>query len=175
MDTSPVPQQLPRICSSPAALAAAVAFGSGIRPCDAARRRSGGLALGDFAPTPAPAVLDEHELLCSQVHAQLRPRIMLEWRAASGKRSGPLRTRDKPVCCTLHACQMHESPWALTRCGHAQESNGALAPLKLLNAAAAPAVPDAHGCQLTTFNDRLHEACTLFCKACRCSITAFCP
>ena len=45
--------------------------------------------------------------------------------------------------------------------GCVQESNGALAPLKLVNAAAAPAVPEARGCQLTTFNDRLHEARSL--------------
>lgn len=39
-----------------------------------------------------------------------------------------------------------------------QESNGALAPLKPANAGGAPAGAAARGCQLTTFNDRLHEA-----------------
>lgn len=38
-----------------------------------------------------------------------------------------------------------------------QESNGALAPLKPANAAAAPMGSAARDGQLTTFNDRLHE------------------
>ena len=46
--------------------------------------------------------------------------------------------------------------------GCVQESNGALAPLKLINVAAAPAVPEPRVCQLTTFNDRLHEARSLY-------------
>ena len=74
MDTSPVPLHLPRIGSSPAALAAAARTGGGAGPLGAARRHSSALAVDDFAPTPAPAVLDEHELLCSQARAALPPR-----------------------------------------------------------------------------------------------------
>lgn len=76
MDTSPLPLHLPRVGSSPAALAAAVHTGGGVRPFGAARRRSSALAMVDFAPTPAPAVLDEHELLCSQARTMLPSRVV---------------------------------------------------------------------------------------------------
>ena len=76
MDTSPLPLPLPCIGSSPAALAAAAHTGDRMGHFGAARRRSGALAMVDFAPTPAPAVLGEHELLCSQVRDALPSRAV---------------------------------------------------------------------------------------------------
>ena len=76
MDTSPLPLHLPRVSSLPATLAAAVHTGGGAGPFGAARRRSSALAMVDFAPTPAPAVLDEHELLCSQARTMLHSRAV---------------------------------------------------------------------------------------------------
>ena len=93
MDTSPVMLSLTRLGSSPVALAAA-ADGSCGRGGGAAgglsRRHSSASALGDCAPTPAPAVLGEDELFCSQV-------------GTLGALGTPSQGCHKPVKCTSRA------------------------------------------------------------------------
>ncbi|KAK9845448.1 hypothetical protein WJX81_006660 [Elliptochloris bilobata] len=67
MDMSPAALHLPHVRSSTAALATAGSAGGlpGMA-ASAAQRRSSGSSLADCAPTPAPAVPDEQQLLCSQ-------------------------------------------------------------------------------------------------------------